>query len=319
MKIIRCLCFLALPVFAQVRPLPGLNVDPIANLPAQQIGANDLLVVMVYDSPELTRTVRVGADGLIRLPMLKQQIKAEGLMPEELETAVSEALKEEELLVDPFVSVTVAEYHSRPISVMGAVKRPLTFQADGPVTLLEALARAEGLSLEAGPEILVTRKPTAEGSPGAPAGALVQRIPVRNLIDAADPGVNLQLLGGEEIRVPEAGKIFVVGNVKKPGAYIVQDDSGTTLLTALAVSEGLLPYAADLAYLYRRESAGGNKNEIPIQLKKIMNRKEPDVPLQANDILYIPDNRGRRLTAGALEKLVGVGGGVTAALIYTLR
>jgi polysaccharide biosynthesis/export protein len=317
MKIIPCLCLLAVPVFAQLRPAPGASVDTIANLPAQPIGANDLLVVMVYDAPEMTRTVRVGADGLIRLPMLKQQIKAQGLMPEELETAVAGALQDEELLVDPFVTVTVAEYHSRPISVMGAVKKPLTFQADGPVTLLEALARAEGLSLEAGPEILVTRKPAADDS--APPRALVQRIPVHNLIDAADPEVNLQLLGGEEIRVPEAGKIFVVGNVKKPGAYIVQDNSGATLLTALAVSEGLLPYAADLAYLYRRESAAGNKNEIPVKLKKIMDRKAPDIPLQANDILYIPDNRGRRLTAGALEKLLGVGGGVTSALVYTLR
>src|ERR1035438_8835074 len=58
-----------------------------ANLPAQPIGANDLIAVSVYDAPELTRTVRVGADGLIRLPMLKQRVKAQGLMPGELESA----------------------------------------------------------------------------------------------------------------------------------------------------------------------------------------------------------------------------------------
>ena len=75
--------------------------------------------MQVYDSPELTRTVRVGADGYIRLPMLQQRIKVEGLMPNELEAAIAKALQEEGLLVDPFVTITVAEYDSRPISVAG--------------------------------------------------------------------------------------------------------------------------------------------------------------------------------------------------------
>src|SRR5579871_1037518 len=91
-----------------------------ANLPAQRIGANDLVAISVYDAPELTRTVRVGADGFMRLPMLKQKVKAEGLMPGELETAIAAALAAEGLIVDPFVTVTIAEYNSRPISVAGA-------------------------------------------------------------------------------------------------------------------------------------------------------------------------------------------------------
>ena len=74
-----------------------------------------------------------------------------------METLIAEALVEEEILVDPAVTVTIAEYHSRPISVAGAVKSPLTFQALGKTTLLEALTRAQGLSEEAGAEILLTR------------------------------------------------------------------------------------------------------------------------------------------------------------------
>src|SRR5208337_1001543 len=123
-----------------------------ANLPAQAVGPNDLIAVSVYDAPELSRTIRIGADGLIRFPMLKQQIKAEGLYPAELEAAITKALRDEQILVDPFVTVT--EYHSRPISVSGAVKMPLVFQAEGPISLLEAIARAQGLSENAGPEVL---------------------------------------------------------------------------------------------------------------------------------------------------------------------
>ena len=88
----------------------------------QKIGANDLVGITVYDSPEFSRTVRVATDGTLRLPMLKQRIKAEGLLPSELETAVAEALKAEQLVVDPYVTVTMAEYHSRPISVAGSLR-----------------------------------------------------------------------------------------------------------------------------------------------------------------------------------------------------
>ena len=292
---------------------PRSAVDPAnANLPAQRIGANDLVAVSVYDAPELTRTVRIGADGMMRLPMLRQRIKAEGLMPGELEVSIAAALVAEQLIVDPFVTVTIAEYNSRPISVAGAVKLPLTFQAAGPVTLLEAITRAGGLGPEAGPEILVSRAQTgADGS----VTSLIQRISVKGLIDAADPALNVTLIGGEEVRVPEVGHVYVIGNVKKPGAFPVQDGAETTVLRMLALSEGLMPFAAKSAYIYRRE-ANGSKNEIEIPLSKIMERKAPDAVLLANDVLYVPDNKGRRLTLGALEKVLLYGTGASTALIY---
>jgi polysaccharide export outer membrane protein len=284
-----------------------------ANLPAQVIGANDLIHVAVYDAPELTRTVRVGPDGYIRLPMLVRQIKAAGLMPANLETSIAEGLMSEKILKRPYVTVAVAEYHSRPISVAGAVKQPLTFQALGDVTLLEAITRAGGLSQEAGSEILVSR--TTLGPDGLPS-TLTQRIGVKALIEAADPDANMKLAGGEEIRVPDIGKIFIVGNVKKPGVYPVQEGSETSVLQALAVCEGLLPFASKQAYMYRREGAAGGKNEIPIELSKIMARKAPDVPMLANDILYIPDRQGRRASVAALEKILMLGTGAGGALVY---
>jgi polysaccharide export outer membrane protein len=291
----------------------GLPTEPPANLPAQKIGPRDLIAIQVYDSPEFTRTVRVGADGQIRLPMLKQKIRAEGLMPNELENSLADALASEGLIVDPFVTVTVAEYSSRPVSVAGAGKNPLTFQASAPVTLLEAITRAGGLTAEAGPEILISK--TQPGPDGEPA-SLIQRVPVKALINSADPEANLKLTGGEEIRVPEAGKVFVVGNVKKPGAFPVQEGSETSVLKMLALAEGLAPYAGKQAYIYRSE-ASGSKNEIPIELSKIMDRKAPDAPLLPNDVLYIPDNHGKRIGMAALEKLLLFGSTAGAtALIY---
>lgn len=282
------------------------------NLPIQPIGPNDLLAVSVYDAPEFTRSVRVSADGVIHLPMLKAAVKAGGLLPVELEGAIAAALKSEGLIVAPFVTVTVSEYNSRPISVMGAVKRPLTFQAVGTVTLLDALARAEGLAADAGPEILVTRPRSAQENPSA---ALTQRIAVRALIDGADAGLNLRLVGGEEIRVPEVGKVYVLGHVKRPGAYVAADGPESSVLRALALAEGLLPYANKKAYIYRREGSG-TRNDIPIDLKRIMDRKAPDVPLLANDVLYVPDAKGTRAGLATLEKALLLGGGAMSALIY---
>jgi polysaccharide export outer membrane protein len=304
--------------FPQSRPAvtPEITTSSLpANLPVERIGANDLLSVAVYDSPEFSRTLRVDPDGSIRLPMLRERIRAGGLFPAELESAIAKALQKEGLIVDPVVTVTIIEYHSRPISVAGAVRRPVTFQAAGPVTLLEALARAEGLSAEAGPEILVTR-PAAPGAAGQAPPALVQRIPVKGLIDAADPELNLRLAGGEEIRVPEVGRVFVVGNVRKPGAYRLDDQTETSVFQVLALSEGLAPFAGKQAYIYRREGGAGSKHEIPIELRRILERKAPDVPLQANDILYVPDNSNRRIAIHALERMVlfGSTAGATALI-----
>jgi polysaccharide export outer membrane protein len=301
---------IALTCFAQSPARPLVSVEPAStNLPAQRIGPDDLIGLSVYDSPEFTRTIRVGPDGTIRLPMLRQKVKADGLMPGELERAVAEALFNEKLLVDPFVTVTVVEYHSRPISVVGAVKRPITFQAIGTVTLIDAITRAEGLSDDAAGEILVSRS-ESDGS-----RTLAQRILYRQLIDAADPSLNMRLTGGEEIRVPMVSKIFVIGNVKRPGAFPITDNGAMTVLKAVALCEGLTPYSNKVAYIQRTDDKSSAKSEVLVELKKIMDRKSPDVELQPKDILYIPDNTGRRLTAGVLEKLAGFGSATASGVL----
>ncbi len=309
--------FLATAALAQqepVRPppIPTTFADS-SNLPQEQIGRDDLVGVYVYDSPELTRTVRVAADGAIRLPMLRARVPVVGLYPNDVEAAIAAALKTENVMVDPIVIVSVVEYRSRPINVVGSVRTPLTFQSTGIVTLLDAISRAGGLADNAGPEILISR-PQLD-SAGHPA-TLVQRVSVRGLVNNADPALNVRLDGGEEIRVPEAGRVFVVGNVKLPGAYLIQDGAESSVLKALALSQGLLPYAANTAFIYRTEGSSAGKNEIPIDLKKIIDRKSPDVPLVANDIVYIPDNTGRRNTLGMLEKVLLISTGLGAAGIY---
>ncbi len=289
------------------QPAPA---ESSANLPALPVGPSDLLSVSVYGAPEFTRTLRVSEDGRIRIPMLREPLAVEGMLPAQLEELIANALDQRGILVSPQVTVTIAEYHSRPVNIVGAVRSPLTFQAMGKTTLLEAITRAQGLSEDAGTEILITRPGRYGGAP------LVERIPVQGLIQAADPVWNVLLEGGEEVRVPPVGKIFVVGNVKKPGAFRADDGTGMSLLKALALAEGLSPFAQKSAYIYRRgavNNAGsahdGSTREAPkevvVALQKIMDRKASDIDLSPNDILYIPDNRGRRLAMTALERAIG--------------
>jgi polysaccharide biosynthesis/export protein len=309
-----CLLVLGGTVYAQQseRAVPTApNLDyAYPNLPTQPVGPDDLLALSVYDSPELTRTVRVDADGNIRLPMLKDPIQVRGMVPSQLESAIAKALTQGNVLVDPVVTVTIVEYQSRPVNVVGAVKNPLVFQATRPIPLLDAIARAGGIREDAGSDIVVSKEVVRDGKPVR----VTQTIPVRKLIDNADPALNVMLHGGEEVLVPEALKIYVVGNVKKPGAYPVRTDEETTILQLLALSEGLSPFSAKVAYVYRR-SAGGTKTEVPVPLAKIMKRQSPDVPLQANDILYIPDNNGKRLTAETLDRIAGLGTATATDLI----
>jgi polysaccharide export outer membrane protein len=299
------LLLLATSAFGQKTPI-GLD---LTNLPAQKIGANDMLIVRVYDSPDLTGTVRVSEDGTIRLPMLKSPIQVNGMLPVEIEKMVADAFKREQLLVDPFITVSVAEYHSRPISVNGEVKSPVVFQAVGKVRLLDALARAGGLGPDAGGDIVVTRP---NGDTGVQS---ITRIPVKALIDGSDPQLNLTLIGDEEIRVPTAGKVVVSGNVRDPGVFPVQETGTTTVLTALAQAKGLADFQPATIYIYRPDEQGVT-HEIPVDLKSIMQRKKPDVVLQAKDVLHVPLNSGAKARDKAVGILTGTGSSAATALIY---
>jgi polysaccharide biosynthesis/export protein len=324
-------CALSLLSFLAVMPLPAQSVPDFNTpavapapppalenqgpaLPVQKVGPDDLLSISVANSPELTRNFRVSADGTLALPMLQRRLNVAGKDTPQIEKDIADELVTEQILVQPVVTVSVVEFRSRPVSVMGAVRHPITFQATGNVTLLDALTRADGLSDTAGSDILISHSHYA-GDPSTT--GLTERIPVHRLINEADPSVNLRLNGGEQIRVPFAGRVYVMGNVKKSGAYSIQDNDRLTVMKVLAESEGLAPYAQNDAYIFRKEAGRADRNEITVPIHDIMNRKAPDVGLQANDILYIPDNRTKRVTEQTILKVLSFGAGtVSGYLIF---
>jgi polysaccharide export outer membrane protein len=183
-------------------------------------------------------------------------------------------------------------------------------QAVGEMKLLDAIARAQGFAPDAGPEVVVSRAADASGAKET------IHVPIKELLSGNNRALNLPLRGGEEISVPVAPKLYVVGNVKMPGSYPLNETEGSSVLKALALSQGTLSYTAKVAYVYRLKTDSNARQEIAIPLRDILHRRAPDVQLMANDILYIPENAGARLSAGVLNRITGFGNSVGSAAVY---
>ncbi len=118
--------------------------------------------------------------------------------------------------------------------------------------------------------------------------------------------------------MPDVGKFIVFGSVNKPGPYPLLDGAANTVMTAIAQAQGTIQYFSHTAYLYRTDDKG-TAHEIIVPLGDILKRKQPDITLQAKDVLYIPDSSGRRITQETVTALTSVAGGAAIALTYVLR
>jgi len=290
-----------LPVMAQVRPVIDTPMTaPAANttLPDHPIVPNDLLSIMVFDEPGLSKTARVSADGTIQMPVLKDPIKVTGLLPRDVETKVAGELLDQQILVHPVTAVSIVEYASKMVSVVGDVKIPGQFTVTAPITLYEALAKAGWTTTDAGADVLLTKSSTE-----APLRINLLKLQLGN-----DPSINPMLSGGEIVNVPDAPKVWVTGNVTKPQAVPIRTPSDASVLKVVASAEGLTQYYNKTAYIYRAD-ASGNRTEIVVPLWAIMHRKAQDIALASDDILLIPDDNGtkRRDFLQILQTMAGAG------------
>jgi len=253
------------------------------SLPDRRIVPNDLLSISVFDQPSLSLRARVKADGTVEMPFVKG-LRAQGLLPRELEIEIVRALVDQHILTEPVVTVSIAEYGARQISVVGDVKIPGQFNIVAPITLLEALAKAGWTTTDAGAEVLLSRSASE-----APRKISIDELQKNSL----DLTINVVLTGGEVINVPEAPKIWVTGSVAHPQAIPIRKPGDATVLRVVASVQGLTQYYSKVAYIYRADpSDGGRRHEIQVPLKEIMHRQAQDVPLLADDILLMPDESG---------------------------
>lgn len=289
------------------------------------IGAGDVLHIDVFEVPDLTHDVRVGETGLISLPLIPDRIPVSGCTPFQLEEKLDKLLQVNGLVMHPQVSVIVKEQNSGPISLAGAVRHPVVIHEYRPTTLIEALAEADGVADDAGDSILIARPKTEGTTCGEPdpppdpnADPEMIQVKVSELLEKGNPAFNIPVYAGDVITVPRAGIIYVAGAVGQPGGYVLNDPGATfNVMKIIALAHGLTFTAkANNAVVLRKDSASGQTKQIPLKLKRIMDRKDADVRLYAGDILYVPDSGAKRFLGKAGAAALGVGTGVA---IYRIQ
>lgn len=244
------------------------------------IGPEDLLKIQVWDHPDLEREVHVSREGEFSYPLIGK-VHAKGLTVLELERDITRRLRKG-YIVNPQVTVTVKEYHSKKVFVLGEVVNRGTYSLTGQTTLLEILAKAGGPAPEAGKEVIVARPrnhvrkdnptPLEEAREGEVIGLNLQK-----LMDG-DISQNIYLQHGDTIYVSNAQYYYVFGQVNNPGKYVLQ--KGTTVLKAITIAGGVTKVAAVNRTKVLREKEG-----VRVKIKVKMTD-----PIMPEDIIMVPES-----------------------------
>ena len=282
---------------AQAKPQPASSSPQRSNY---LLGPEDVVTIDVFDVPELSKKkVRVANDGKISLPLIGR-VQAAGLTPEQLRRELEDKWGEN-YLQNPQVTVFVEEFKAKPVSVIGAVEKPGLYTLTARRSLIEVLSMAGGygkrLTSPAGRTVVVTRRSGFEGL--QPIDGMHIRSPkqveidLNRLLYTRDKALNIEIKPLDIISVSRADAVYVTGAVKLPGGFVLEDRPTMTVLQAIAMAQGFTPTAARKSARIIRTEEDGSKTEIPVDLTKVIRGKAPDTTLAANDILFVPDSKGK--------------------------
>jgi polysaccharide biosynthesis/export protein len=263
---------------------------PQAPVPEMLIGGGDLLQVSVYGS-DFDKQVRVTDGGDISLPLLGT-VKIAGLSVPEAEKVVARQLSRGGYFNDPQVSIFDREYATQGISVLGEVQKPGIYPLPGARTLFDAISAAGGTTQKAGDEATITHRDDPRHS----------EVVHLSYNSGSSAQSNVRVSPGDTVVVSKAGIVYVVGDVKQP-AGLVMENSQMTVLQAIAMAQGTNPTAKLNGSKVIRKTLNGQE-EIPIRLKKILQAKATDFPLQPGDILFIPNSAAKSAGRRGLDAIV---------------
>jgi polysaccharide biosynthesis/export protein len=239
------------------------------------IGEGDLLQVSVFEAKELEKTVRVSSRGFVSLPLVGQ-VQVSGLTAIEAEEKI-EAMYETRFIKDPHVSVFVEEQISQRITLVGQFKKPGTYDYLSNQRLLDVIALGGGLSEQAGQIVQVRR--TRHVHQGQPNTFIVD---LDRLIKDGDVELNIRLIGGDVLFIPEAGVFFVGGAVRRPGAYPIKHK--TVVQEGLVEAGGFESSAKKDKIKLVRMTESGERKIIDLDLNETSSN---EMALKDRDILIV--------------------------------
>jgi len=270
-----------------------------------KLGAGDLVEVGVYGVPELATKARVSSDGDLYLPLI-DYVHVGGLSLEEAQKLLEKRLDDGGFVKSPHVTIFANEYASQAVTVMGEVGKPGVYPILGDRRLFDLISAAGGFTDKAGRTLTITHR----NQPDKPESVHL----ARNLMDS--PETNVDVHPGDTVEVHRAPIIYVVGDVGRPSGLLV--DNGTlTVLQAIALAGGTNRTAKLSGARILRKSDGPNGvTETPVPLKKMLRAQAADIPLQANDILFVPVSGAKILAGRSIEAAFAL---TTAVSIYAVR
>jgi len=280
------------PMAAQ-SPGAGAGATPGATVGDDYvIGAGDVLTITIADAPEFSGKFRVSESGVLNFPALAAPIQTAGQTPMELTRIIREGLIDGKQLKNPTVNLFVEEFHGRNVTVLGAVAKPSVYPLQRRTTVLDALSLAGGLTPTAGNTVTIV----SGGEKSIWSGPKTQTIELSQLTQGKDLSLNREVHDGDVISVSNAQVVYVVGAVNKPGGFVLLDQSsGMSALQALSMAEGFNSIASTHhSIIIRRTTDGPNRLTIPVDLGELLTGKGPDVKLEANDILYVPNSKAKQ-------------------------
>lgn len=259
------------------------------------IGPGDLLHIQVLDTPELEQTPRVTDAGVIPVEGVGS-VKVAGLTPAQAAIAIQNGLIAAQYMKHPVVQVTITQYATQNVSVLGEVKAPGPYPTGTPRSILDVLAMAGGLSQIADRNIVIERH-------GDPAN-LVHYFYSNNADKAVEDQVEVD--PGDTVLVPKAGIVYVLGDVNRPGGYaMVNNESQITMLEALALAGGLSKTAKENHARLIRKQSGGTYSDRTLSLADLQKGKIADIPMRPGDVLYVPFSYGKNLAVFGSANIAG--------------
>lgn len=279
------------------------------------LGPDDQLEISGPDLTELAnKPVRVDGDGDIEVP-LGGRIHVSGLTAQQTEQQLNRVLST--YIRRPQVVVSVAEVRSQPVSILGAVNAPGVHQVQGHKTLLEMLALAGGIRPDAGYSVRITRQlewgciPLAKAEIDTSGQFSVAELNLKKIMEAKDPEENIQIYPHDVISVPKAEMVYVIGEVKRSGGFVLGERQSISVLQVLSLAEGLNGTADTRhARILRLKRDADQREEMAVDVKDVLNGKKPDVALQGDDILFIPGSTGKKAALRTLEAAIQTGTGL---------
>lgn len=271
--------------------------------PSPRLATGDLLDISVYNVPELNTKGRLGNNGDVYLPLV-DYVHLAGLTVEEAQALIEKRLSDGGYVKNPHVTLNVDQSASQGASLLGEVSRPGVYPIIGEPRLLDIISAAGGFTPSAGQSITVTHRNQSDKPVTVPLS--------RKLTD--NPASNISVSPGDTILVHKADVVYVVGEVGRPSGFLMDSDN-LTVLKVIALAGGTTRLAKMNGVRIIRKGPNG-MTETPVELKKMLQAKAADIPMKADDILFVPSSTAKVVMGRTVDVAVQA---ASAASIVAIR